>query len=312
MALTNTNRGSAAANSQISGAARSMLKADRPVRSVLITGASSGIGEALALKLAQGGSRLALLARNRAQLERVAARCQERGAAEVRVLAADVGEARDVETCIGKVLVDWGGFDLVVHSAGVAGYGLLTEMPHEAFDRILLTNISGSANVLRSVIPGMRARDAGTVVIIGSIIGHLAVPYMSAYTVSKWGLRALSRTASVENRDRPGIRICYVSLASVKTPIYVRAATYTSRAGKPPPPRLNVDSVADAVLHAAARPRRLIHVGAGNITMVLGFTLLPGIYDRLVTSLFRLLASRPRTDTGDNPGNLFQPSDPAP
>ncbi|HWI01913.1 MAG TPA: SDR family oxidoreductase [Propionibacteriaceae bacterium] len=289
-----------------------MPTTDRPAGSVLITGASSGIGKAVALKLAQRGSRLALLARNRSQLESVAARCEDRGAPDVRVLAADVGVAPDVEACIGTVLADWGGFDLVIHSAGVAGYGLVTEMPHEAFDRIVRTNVSGSANVLRLVIPAMRVRDAGTVMIIGSIIGHLAVPYMSAYTVSKWGLRALTRTASVENRDRPGIRICYVSLASVKTPIYVRAASYTSRAGKPPPPRLDVDSAADAVLRAAARPRRLVHVGAGNITMLLGFNLLPGIYDRLVTPLFRLLASRPRTDAGDNPGNLFQPSDPAP
>ena len=67
-----------------------MQRADRPAGSVLITGASSGIGEALALKLSQGGGRLALLARNRAQLESVAARCQDRGAADVRVLAADV------------------------------------------------------------------------------------------------------------------------------------------------------------------------------------------------------------------------------
>src|SRR5829696_3214793 len=79
---------------------RSMLKADRPVGSVFITGASSG-----------------------------------------------VGEARAVETCIGTVVDDWGGLDLVVHSAGVAGYGLVTEMPHEAFDRIVRTNVSGSANV---------------------------------------------------------------------------------------------------------------------------------------------------------------------
>ena len=288
-----------------------MRTADLPSASVLITGASSGIGEAVAVKLAGRGGRLALLARNLPELENVAARCRDRGAGEVRVVAADVGDAGDVETTIGAVLADWGGFDLVVHSAGVAGYGLVTEMPHQAFDQIVRTNISGSANVLRSVIPSMRDRNTGTVVLVGSIIGHLAVPYMSAYTVSKWGLRALSRTASVENRDRPGVRICHVSLASVKTPIYVRAASYTSRTGKPPPPRLNVEHAADAVLRAAARPRRLVQVGAGNITMLLGFNLLPGVYDRLVTPLFRLLASRSRTDTGGQPGNLFQPWDPA-
>jgi hypothetical protein len=72
-----------------------------------------------------------------------------------------------------------------------------------------------------------------------------------------------------------------------------------------------VESAADAVLRAAARPRRLVHVGAGNITMLLGFNLLPGVYDRLVTPLFRLLASRPRTDAGGQPGNLFQPWDPS-
>jgi short-subunit dehydrogenase len=276
----------------------------------VVTGASSGIGEAVALKLALPGNRLALLARNEAALEKVAARCRERGADEVRIVVADIGAGHAVDKGLGAVLADWEAFGLVVHSAGVAGYGLVHEMPSEAFDRIVQTNLGGASNLLRTVLPSMRDRDAGTVVLAGSIIGHIAVPYMSAYSASKWGLRALSRTAAVENRDRPGIRICHVSLASVKTPIYVRAASYTSRTGKPPPPRLDVESAADAILRAGARPRRNVQVGAGNVTILTGFTFLPGIYDRLVTPLFRLLASRPRTSDEGHPGNLFRPWDP--
>jgi NADP-dependent 3-hydroxy acid dehydrogenase YdfG len=281
-----------------------------PAATALITGASSGIGEAVALKAADHANRLALLARDEAALEKLAARCQERGPAEVRILVADVGVAAEVESAIGAVLADWGSLDLVVSSAGVAGYGLLTEMPSEVFDRIVRTNLLGSANVLRAVLPAMRDRDNGTVVLVGSINGHVVIPSLGAYTVSKWGLRALARTAQIENRDRPGISICHLSLNSVDTPIWRRAASYGSRTPKPAPPMLPVDEAAEAVLQAAAQPRRVVHEGFGNRGLRLGFSLLPGAYDRLATPMFRLLASRPRPDGEGHPGNVFEPWDP--
>jgi NADP-dependent 3-hydroxy acid dehydrogenase YdfG len=287
------------------------MRTDRPpAATVLITGASSGIGEAVAVKAADHANRLALLARDEAALEKVAARCQERGPREVRVLAADVGAAAEVEAAIGTLLADWGSFDLVVSSAGVAGYGLLTEMPSEVFDRIIRTNLLGSANVLRAVLPAMRDRDNGVVVLMGSINGHLVVPSMGAYTVSKWGLRALVRTAQIENRDRPGVHICHLSMASVDTPIWRRAASYGSRTPKPAPPMLAVEEAAEAVLQAAAQPRRVVHEGLGNRGLRLGFSLLPGAYDRFATPMFRLLASRPGPNGEGHAGNVFEPWDP--
>jgi NADP-dependent 3-hydroxy acid dehydrogenase YdfG len=288
------------------------MRAGRPpAATVLITGASSGIGEAVALKAADHANRLALLARNEGALEKVAAGCRERGPREVRIVVADVGSAADVEAGIGPLLTDWGSFDLVISSAGVAGFGMLTEMPSEVFDRIVRTNLLGSANLLRAVLPTMRDRDQGTVVLVGSINGHLVAPGMGAYTVSKWGLRALARSAQIENRDRPGISICYLSLASVDTPIWARAAKYGTRTLKPPRPKLAVDAAAEAVLHAASQPRRVVHEGRGNRGLMLGFSLLPGAYDRLVTPVFRLVASRNRPTTDEHPGNVFEPWDPA-
>jgi len=276
----------------------------------LITGASSGIGEAVALKAADHANRLALLARNEAALEKVAARCRERGPREVQVLVADVGVAADVQAQIGSVLADWDNFDVVVNSAGVAGFGLLTEMPADVFDRIVQTNLLGSANVLRAVLPAMRDHDHGTVVLLGSINGHLVVPSLGAYTVSKWGLRALARTAQIENRDRQGIHICHLSLSSADTPIWTRAANYGSRAIKPAPPTLDVEEAADKVLAAAAQPRRVVHEGHGNRGLRLGYSLLPSAYDRLVTPVFRMLASKPRPTAEGHPGNAFEPWDP--
>jgi NADP-dependent 3-hydroxy acid dehydrogenase YdfG len=290
--------------------AQLMRTARPPAATVLITGASSGIGEAVAVKAADHASRLALLARNEAALEKVADRCRERGPREVRVIVADVGSAADVEAGIGPLLADWGSFDLVVNSAGVTGFGLVTEMPSEVFDQIVRTNLLGSANLLRAVLPRMRARDQGTVVLVGSINGHLVAPGLGAYTVSKWGLRALARTAQIENRDRPGINVCHLSLASVDTPIWSRAASYGTRTLKPPRPKLSVEAAADAVLQAASQPRRVVHEGRGNRGLVLGFSLLPGAYDRLVTPVFRLVASQPRHTTDGHPGNVFEPWDP--
>jgi short-subunit dehydrogenase len=287
------------------------MRADRPpAATVLITGASSGIGEAVALKAADHANRLALLARNEAALEKVAARCRERGPREVRTLVADVGSAAEVETVLTPVLADWDSFDLVVNSAGVAGFGLLTEMPSEVFDRIVRTNLLGSANVLRVVLPAMRDRDEGTVVLVGSINSHIVVPWLGAYTVSKWGLRALARTAQIENRDRPGISVCHLTLASVETPIWSRAASYGTRLGKPGPGKIGVEEAAEAVLRAASQPRRVVHEGRGNRGLLLGFSLLPGAYDRLVTPVFRLAASRSRHEGEGHPGNVFQPWDP--
>ena len=82
----------------------------------------------------------------------------------------------------------------------------------------------------------MRTQGAGSIVVVGSVIGHVAVPDMAAYVISKWGVRALVRQLQVDNRDRPGIRIEYVAPGGVDTPIYRQAATYGDAAGRPPFP----------------------------------------------------------------------------
>ena len=110
----------------------------------------------------------------------------------------------------------------------------------------------------------MRERNAGTLVLIGSLIGYLAPPYMSAYAVSKWGVRGLARLLQVENVDRDGVHVCHLSPGGVDTPIYLQAANYLGWVGRPPPPVVSPERVARAALRLLDHPRPRIQVGPAN------------------------------------------------
>ena len=136
----------------------------------------------------------------------------------------------------------------------------------------------------------MRTQGSGNIVVVGSVIGHVAVPDMAAYVISKWGVRALVRQLQVDNRDRPGIRIEYVAPGGVDTPIYRQAATYGDAAGRPPFPVTSPERIADRALAVADGRRSGGQVGLANEVIRFGFTAFPWAYDRLVGPLFSVAA----------------------
>lgn len=259
-------------------------------RVVLITGASSGIGEATARRAASRGDHVVLLARGREALERVAADCTALGAASTLVTPADVGDDTQVAAAVAAALARHGRFDVVVSSAGVVAYGRIPDVPVDVFDQVITTNVLGPVNLARHVLPVLRAQDAGSLVLVGSVIGHIAVPDMAAYVVSKWGVRGLVRQLRVDNRDRPGVHIGYVAPGGVDTPIYVQAATYGDSVGRPPFPVASPERIAARVLGVADQSHRSGQAGISNNVIRLGFTTLPWVYDRLVGPLFSVVA----------------------
>jgi NAD(P)-dependent dehydrogenase (short-subunit alcohol dehydrogenase family) len=277
----------------------------RTPRVVAVTGASSGIGLAVALEAADRGDHLALLARGRESLEVAAEQCRRRGAASVTVWPADVADDDAVRTAFAGIDATLGPVDLVVHAAGVVAYGRFEAVPVEVFDRVVRTNLLGAANVARAVLPGLRDRDAGALVLVGSLLGFIAPPYMSAYATSKWGLRGLARILEVENRDRPGVHISHLSPGGIDTPIYRQAGNYLGWVGRPPPPVASPEQVARAALRLADRPRARRQVGPLNLPTIWGFTLLPRGYDRIVTGLFEVAATDVREPARSPEGNVF-------
>jgi NAD(P)-dependent dehydrogenase (short-subunit alcohol dehydrogenase family) len=278
---------------------------ERTSRVVLVTGASSGIGEAVALQSASRGDHVVLVARGREALERVAAECERLGAASTLVAPADVSDDTQVGSAVAATLARHGGIDVVISAAGVVAYGRITDVPVEVFDQVVATNVLGPVNVARHVLPVLREQDEGSLVLIGSVVGHIGVPDMAAYVVSKWGVRALLRQLRVDNRDRPGVRFGYVAPGGVDTPIYRQAATYGDSVGRPPFPVTSPERIADRVLTVADHPGRGGQVGIANDVIRFGFAAVPWVYDRIVGPMFSIAAQDLVAPVVHGPGNVL-------
>jgi len=274
-------------------------------QAALVTGASSGIGRATATLLARRGWDLALLARSQVSLAAVADECTRAGAGVITV-AADIGRHQDVDGAFQAAVDRFGTITAVVQSAGVVGYGRFEDVPADVFDRVITTNLLGAANVARASIRHFHHVGGGRLVIVGSLLGKIAVPFMSPYVTSKWGVQALTRMLQIEARETPGIQISLVSPGSVNTPAYSQAANYVGREGRPPPPVDPPEKVAAAIVRALRKPARERSVGAANRVVILGFRLLPPVYDVLVAPLMKV-SGLSRRVIAPQEGSVFNP-----
>lgn len=282
-----------------------------PVKAVLITGASSGIGHQVALRYAARGWWLVLAARGADGLERVAGECVAAGAADVVVRPTDIGDREQVQELFDAAIAHCGGLDVVVQNAALAAFGRFTEVPADVFDQVVATNVLGAANVARCAISHFRQRGSGQLVVVGSVLGQAAVPYMGAYVLSKFAITALIRTLRQETRKMPGVVVHGVYPGAVDTPVYRVSANYFGRRARVLPLSDPPSAVARAVVAAADSGRSgERQVGWANYPMLAAYRLLPRLFDVLVGPLMRL-GSFARQPLQPTPGNAFTHTDAA-
>jgi NAD(P)-dependent dehydrogenase (short-subunit alcohol dehydrogenase family) len=274
-------------------------------QTVLITGASSGIGRATTMELAGRGARLVLVARGRESLEEAAAEALAAGARAALVRPADVTDEDAIRAAVDDAVAEFGGLDVVVHAAQVMAYGRIEDVPREVYERVVDVALNGTANVARVVLPLFRTQGAGHLVVVNSLLGNIAAPMMGSYVAAKWGQFGLIRVLQQETRDEPGISISAVQPGGVDTPIYVQGATWVGSTGRPPPPVYSPQRVARAVLSTLDKPRRVVQAGLFNPLITAGFRLAPGLFDVLIGPLLQRMAiaddEQPPTE-----GNVFE------
>ncbi len=219
--------------------------------SAIITGASSGIGAAIAHALAGAGVRLVLAARNAAKLEGVIASLGT--GAEAIAVATDVGSEEDVRSLVERAHERFGTIDALVNNAGFGLFKSLTEIGTDEFDAVLRTNLRGTFLMMKHVLPHMYARARGTVVTISSVAGRHGFAGGGAYCASKFGLMGLTESAFHEARAH-NVRVVTLCPGSVDTPFFDEAHTTAPNRDR----ILQPEDVAAAVMLALQLPERAL------------------------------------------------------
>jgi len=222
---------------------------------VLITGASSGIGRALALRLADGGARVALVARREAVLGEVADEIAGAGG-EALVLPCDVAELSEVNASAQRACDTFGGVDLLVNNAGYGHHRPFLEWDVADMERMMRVNYFGALYFTKALLPQMVERRRGWLVFVSSVAGRIASPEESAYAASKFAMAGLASALSIEVED-DGVHVLTVNPGVIETPFFDEEAL----ARMPPVSKRQFvapERLVDAILAALAAGKREI------------------------------------------------------
>jgi NAD(P)-dependent dehydrogenase (short-subunit alcohol dehydrogenase family) len=233
---------------------------------VLITGASSGIGAVAAVRFARAGADVALLARSRDGLERVAAQVQEHGRRAL-VLPCDVTDRPGLEAAVGQVIDEFGHLDVLVSNAAAVTFGRFEQVPPEEFDKTVDITFTGAVNVIRLCLPHL-ARSKGNMVVVGSIMTKVPLPTFSSYAASKHALYGFLNSLRIEMKlAEQAVPISLVNPGAVATPLWDHTTSHTGKQPVTPPDSYTPDAVARVIVACAQSPRHEVAVG-GQVVLL--------------------------------------------
>jgi NAD(P)-dependent dehydrogenase (short-subunit alcohol dehydrogenase family) len=273
---------------------------------VVVTGATSGVGRATVIRFAERGWRVALLARGVDGLEAAVKDVEEAGGIALPV-ETDVASADQVEAAADMTEDRLGPIDVWVNDAMTSVFSPFAELTADEFRRVTEVTYLGAVHGTMSALRRMRPRDRGVIVQVGSALAFRSIPLQSAYCGAKHGIHGFTQSLRTELlHDHSGLRLTEVHLPAMNTPQFDRCRSRMPRKPQPVPPIYQPEVAADAILWAAAHPRREVWVGATTAATVLANRIFPGLLDRY---LARTGFDAQQTDepAEESPGNLYAP-----
>jgi short-subunit dehydrogenase len=249
-------------------------------QTVVVTGASAGVGRATARAFAARGARVALLARGADGLEG-ARRDVEVAGGRALVLPVDVADAAAVERAAAATERAFGPIDVWVNNAMTSVFSTFSEMTPEEFARVTNVTYLGCVHGTMAALARMKPRDRGTIVQVGSALAYRSIPLQSAYCGAKAAMRGFTDSIRCELRhDRSHVHVTMVQMPALNTPQFRWVKSRLPRKAQPVPPIFQPEVAAEAIVYASRRRRREIYVGWPTVkAIVLGAKIAPSAGD---------------------------------
>jgi len=247
---------------------------------VVVTGASSGIGRAIARAFGAAGAKVGLIARTTEALEHAASEIREAGS-EALVLPLDVSDAKKMSAAARAVVDRFGRIDTWVNDAMVSVFSPVHRTTADEYRRVTEVNYLGTVHGTLAALEHMREQGEGVILQIGSALVYRSIPLQSAYCASKAAIRGFTDSLRCElHHEKSRIRVCMLQLPAVNTPQFDVVRTRLPRKPKPVPPIFQPEVIAKAALYAAQHPSREFWVGGSAVKAIVGQRVIPGLLDR--------------------------------
>lgn len=247
---------------------------------LVITGASSGVGRALARAASEQGAKVALIARGMDGLE-AASHEVRRAGADSLVLPLDVADARAVDAAADRVVEQWGTIDVWVNNAMVSVFAPVGETLADEYRRVTEVNYLGTVHGTLAALRHMRLQGSGLIVQIGSALAYRSIPLQSAYCASKAAIRGFTDSLRCELRhERSPVKLTMLQLPGLNTPQFDVVRNRLGKHARPVPPYYQPEVVARAFVHALSHPPREMWIGWTTVAAILAQRWFPGLMDR--------------------------------
>jgi NAD(P)-dependent dehydrogenase (short-subunit alcohol dehydrogenase family) len=276
---------------------------------VVVTGASAGLGRAIAMEFAKHGARIGLLARGRKGLEGAAAEVKSAGSTPL-ILQVDVSDADAVEGAAAMVEERLGPIDVWVNNAMVSVFSPVKEMKADDYKRVTdvtyLGVVNGSLAALRRMLP----RNRGKIIQVGSALAYRSIPLQSAYCAAKHAIVGFTDSLRCELiHDHSSVNVTVVHMPALNTPQFAWVKSRLRNKAQPVPPIFEPEVGARAVFWAAHHDRREVYVGASTVEAIVGNKIAPRVLDYYLGHTGYQSQQTSHPEDPARADNLWQPVD---